>query len=145
MVKTQYRLEPRVWRYIEGELYNYDANKRSLAELREEIIEGAQLREAVGGSHPGHISDITASKAVRLVAGRAIAKMANDMLAIERALRRLTADHRAIYELYYQARMPWEQVTIEMPTSRRSFFRLRRELVLMVASEMGFDVDLDWH
>ena len=136
---SRYRLSAPIWRYIEHELYQYDQNRRDLEEFREDVLEGTPKLDNPGGSRSGP-GDPTASKGMRLVSSSAIVKTARDLRAIDRALRRLTEDHRAIYELFYRENMPWERVTIEMPTSRRSFFRLRRELVFMVASEMGFRV-----
>lgn len=137
---ARYRLEPRVWSYIEGELYNYDANRGRLEELREEILEGTPRPDNNGGSRGGP-GDPTASKAMRLLTGAAIARMARDLNAIERALRRLTENHRAVFELKYRQGKPWEQVVMEMPCGRSTYFELRKEIIFMVAHELGFEVD----
>ena len=138
MIRKRYRLEPRVWSYIEGELYNYDANRGRLEEFREDILEGTPLAEAVGSrSGPG---DPTASKVMRLTTGAAIAKLARDINAIDRALKRLTENHRAVFELKYRQGLSWEQVTMEMPCGRSTYFELRKEIIFMVAQELGFEV-----
>ena len=129
------KLDRAVFRYIEHELYNYDETKKEIEELREDIIERAPLKETV--PNMGYISDPTARKALKLVSSTAIARMERTVRAIERALARLSDDHRQLFELKYRQCLPWKRVCELMPVSERTYFRLRRELVIMVAFEMG--------
>jgi RinA family phage transcriptional activator len=129
------KLNRAVFRYVEHELYNYDNTLLEMENLREGIIEAPPLREAVPGT--GYVSDPTARKATQLVTNTALARMARTAAAIERALERLSEDHRTIFELKYRQGLRWRQVCREMPTSERTYFRLRRELVMMSALEMG--------
>jgi RinA family phage transcriptional activator len=129
------RLNKAYWRYIENELYNYDDTKELIVNLREDIINHTPTKELVPGT--GYVSDPTARKATKLVSSKAIARMMTVIKAIDKALARLTDDHRAIFELKYRQALPWQQVCQELPTSERSYFRLRRELILMVAYELG--------
>jgi len=129
------KLEKAVFKYVEHELYNYQYALQEIEDLREDIIESVPFKETIPGS--GHISDPTARKAVKLITNKAIKRMSDTILAIERALDRLNPDHRAIFELKHCQRLPWQKVCEEMPVSERTYFRLRRELVYMVALEMG--------
>mgnify|MGYP000872409590 CR=1 FL=1 len=129
------KLDRAVFRYIEHELYNYDETKREIEELRMDIIEKAPLKEAIPGT--GYVSDPTARKAMKLVTSTALARMERTVRAIDRALARLTDEHRQLFELKYRQCLPWQRVCELIPLSERSYFRLRRELVLMVALEMG--------
>ena len=129
------RLNKAYWRYIENELYNYDDTKQNILNLREDIIDHTPTRETVPGK--GYVSDPTEKKAVNLVSSKAIKRMTNVVNAIDRALARLTDNHRALFELKYRQALPWQQVCRELPTSERSYFRMRRELILMVAVELG--------
>ncbi len=126
-----------VFRYIEHELYNYKETKKEIQELREDIQEGMSvpLKEAVPGR--GYISDPTSRKAMKLLTSKALKKMVGNVTAIDRALNRLNDDHRQLFVLKYQHALHWKKVCSEMPVSDRTYFRLRRELVLMVAAEMG--------
>lgn len=126
-----------VFRYIEHELYNYEATKKEIKELRKDIILSSPPREIVAANGDRHYSDTVKVKAVKLVTSTALARMSRVVTAIERALARLTEEHRRIFELKYCQCLPWQQVCNEMPTSERTYFRLRRELVLMVACELG--------
>ena len=129
------RLNRAVFRYVEHELYNYDNTMVEMQNLREDIIDRTPTRETVPGK--GYVSDPTAKKAVNLVSSKAIARMTTVVNAIDRALARLTDNHRALFELKYRQALPWQQVCQELPASERTYFRLRRELVIMVAVELG--------
>lgn len=124
-----------VFRYVEHELYNFDATQRAMQELRCDVMYAPPVREAVPGS--GRISDPTARKAIALVTNQAIGRMTRTINAINIALARLGDEHRAIFELKYRQALPWQQVCQMIPVSERTYFRLRRELVLMVAAELG--------
>jgi RinA family phage transcriptional activator len=126
-----------VFRCIEHELYNYDTTLKEMRDLRERIIEAPPLREAVSGT--GHVSDPTARKATQLVTNTDLARMARmarTVAAIDKSLARLSEDHRALFELKYRQTMPWRRVCRELLTSERTCFRIRRELVEIVALEM---------
>jgi len=129
------KLEKSVFRYIEHELYNYKYTLQTIEDLRENIIDSVPLRETVPSA--GFISDPTARKATKLVTNTALARMTRTVAAIEKALNRLNQDHRAVFELKYCQALPWKRVCDEMPVSERTYFRLRRELVYMVAMELG--------
>jgi DNA-directed RNA polymerase specialized sigma24 family protein len=103
--------------------------------MREDIIGEPPLRETVPST--GYVSDPTARKATRLVTNTALTRMTRTVAAIDKALARLTKNHRALFNLKYRQDLPWQQVCTELPTSERSYFRMRRELVEMVALEMG--------
>lgn len=129
------KLARAVFKYVEHELYNYDYTKESLKELKEDIINEIPYKEVVPGA--GYVSDPTGKKAVKLVTSKALSRMAKVVMAIDRALSRLSDDHRQLFELKYRQCLPWQRVCDEMPTSERTYFRLRRELVVMVAVELG--------
>jgi RinA family phage transcriptional activator len=131
----QVKLSRAVFRYIEHELYNYDTTLVEIENIRVDIIEAPPLRETIPSS--GHISDPTARKGTQLVTNTALVRMTRTVAAIDKALARLSDNHRALFNLKYRQDLPWQQVCQELPTSERSYFRMRRELVQMVALEMG--------
>ncbi len=124
-----------VFRYVEHELYNYDSTKRYIEDLRDSIIHQTIPRETIPGT--GHVSDPTARKAIKLVSSPVLAHMERVVNAVDKALKRLSDDHVSLFELKYRQGLSWRRVCAEMPTSERTYFRLRRELVLMVACELG--------
>ena len=129
------KLSRAVFRYIEHELYNYEITLQDMENIQSNIIEAPPLRETVPST--GHISDPTARKGIELVTNTALVRMTRTVAAIEKALARLSDNHRALFNLKYRQDLPWQQVCQELPTSERSYFRMRRELVQMVALEMG--------
>ncbi len=129
------KLPRAVFRYIEHELYNYDKTRQEIEDLRETIIEKPPAREVVPGV--GRVSDPTARKAIKLLTSTTLARMSRTVAAIDRALARLTDEHRRLFDLKYRQCLPWQRVCDELSTSERTYFRLRHELVAMVACELG--------
>ncbi len=129
------KLSRAVFRYVEHELYSYDWTVKEIERLREDIIEAVPFKEVVGGK--GYISDPTARKATQLVSNTALARMTRTVTAVDKALARLSDNHRALFNLKYRQDLPWQRVCEELPTSERTYFRLRRELVEMVAVMLG--------
>lgn len=129
------KLPRAVFRYIEHELYNYDNTLNEIQRIRDEIIDALPVRETIPDA--GYISDPTAKKATKLVTNTALVRMTRTVAAIDKALSRLPESHRALFYMKYRQDLPWQQVCVEMSVSERSYFRMRRELVEMVALELG--------
>ena len=125
-----------IFRYIEHELYHYEVTKQAIEDMREDIIsEVPQMSGDVVSSFT--ISDTTQKKATRLITNAALLRMSKTTESIDRALDKLEDVHRQLFYLKYQERKKWREVCEELPTSERTYFRVRRELVLMVALELG--------
>lgn len=134
-----------VFRYVEYELYGYEQTKKEIQELREDMLEDRPaLIEVASISKSGQISDPTAQKVTRLLTSRVLKKMADNICAIDRALSRLNDEHRQLFVLKYLQALPWQKVRSDIPISDRTYFRLRRELVSMVAVEMGLILAESW-
>lgn len=127
------------FRFIERQLYNYDETKRRIEELRDTLSYDASptVREMVPGA--GYISDPTANKAIRAVMSSPVLyRMETNIRSIDAALRRLTDSHRQLFHLKYQLDLPVPMVCMRLPISTSGFYKLRRQLIYMVAEEMGF-------
>lgn len=124
-----------VFRYVEHELFNYAETKLLLRELQQSVIESTPYCETIPSS--GHISDPTANKAIRLVTSTAIARMERNVRAIDRALKLLPEQHQMLFNFRYKQGKSMGIVCDEIPTSERSYFRWRKEIVEVVAREMG--------
>lgn len=125
-------------RYIEHELYYYEQSKRDLAQLREEITEsGGAIRYdtvSVQGGGPGKPTE---GKVIRLMSSPEIAHLTRTISAVETSLDILTERHRDLFNLKYKLRFDACRICREMPTSERSYYRMRQELIDMVAHAMG--------
>lgn len=133
-VMSQKRIPPAVWRYIEYELYSYDQTKKDLELLREEILHGTPPPEEGHSSGPGNPTE---SKGMRLISSPVIVRLERIVSAIERTIGQLTEDHSQLFTLKYIQGKHWRIVCQEMPTSERTYFRLRRDIVELVAEKIG--------
>lgn len=135
------KIDRAVFRYIEHELYSYNKTIWEMEQLRGDIIEEPSLRENVSGTS-SYVSDPTARKATRLVTNTTLVRMVRVVSAIDKALSKLSDTHQMLFYMKYQQDLPWRVVCESIPVSERSYFRIRRELVAMVAVELGLaDID----
>lgn len=130
------KLPRAIFRYVEHELYNYDLTKKELGELRQEIISLSSSPGFVAVNENG-TSDSTGKKAVKLITNAAIARMTKTLAGIDKALMRLANHHRQLFELKYRRGKPWQEICQEMHIEERTYYKYRKELVAMVALEMG--------
>jgi RinA family phage transcriptional activator len=132
---SKHKLPPRVFAYVEHELYSYDTTKGEIDQLREDIITAVPVMgERV---QSGAIGNTTQTKGVRLTSDLSLLKMERTKRAIDEALRRLDEEHAQVFEYKYLQKMDWRQVCMEIPISERNYFYKRKELVYMVAMQMG--------
>lgn len=134
------KIDKSVFRYIEHELYNYDETKRELARYREDILEGTHFPEVSVRSDPG---DSTASKVIKLTSSAFVIHAEKVIGAIEKGLGVLADRHRELFKHKYQRGLPWQEVVLEMDISDRTYFRLRRELVMTVGQQLGL-LNIEW-
>lgn len=130
------KIERRVFKYVEYELYNYDNTKKELERYREMILESSPAPVEVK-TQGGQITSQTESKALKLITSSFIAHAERVINAIDKSLAMLTEDHRKLFHLKYQECLPWQEIVIEMSISDRTYFRMRRELVITVAKQLG--------
>ena len=128
------RIDKSIFRYIEHELYNYDETKKELARYREEILEGTPFQEVSVQTNPGNP---TAQKAIKLTSSAFVVQAEKVISAIDRSLAILGVKHMELFEYKYQKGLPWQEVVLEMDISDRTYFRLRRELVMTVGQQLG--------
>lgn len=128
------RVDKSVFKYIEYELYAYEQTKKEVESYKEYIIEGTPTMDVRGGSG---ISDSTASKSIKLLSSAFLLKAERTIKAIDKSLEMLGEKHKKLFELKYLDCLPWREVYLEMNISDRTYFRLRRELVIIVGMQLG--------
>ena len=128
------RINKSIFRYIEHELYNYEQTKKDLALYREQILEGTAKPEVSVQSSPG---DVTQSKAIKLTSSAFVVQAERIINAIEKSLDILGDRHKELFKLKYQLGVSWPNITIDMGISDRTYYRIRRELVLTVGQQLG--------
>lgn len=128
------RINKSIFRYIEHELYNYEQTKRDLQLYREQVLEGTSTPEVSVQSSPG---DVTANKAVKLTSSAFVMQAERIINAIDKSLDVLGDKHKELFTLKYQMGISWPNIVIDMDISDRTYYRLRRELVIMVGQQLG--------
>lgn len=128
------KIDKSIFRYIEHELYNYDETKKELQRYREEILESTHFAEVPAYTGPG---DPTGNKAVKLASSAFVIHAEKIIKAIDRSLAILGDRHKELFYYKYQKGLPWQEVALEMNISDRTYFRLRRELVMTVGQQLG--------
>ena len=128
------RINKSIFRYIEHELYNYEQTKKDLAVYREQILEGTPRPDVSSQTGP---SDITQSKAVKLTSSAFVIQSERILNAIDKSLTILGDRHKELFKLKYQLGVSWPNITIDMGISDRTYYRLRRELVITVGQHLG--------
>lgn len=128
------RINKSIFRYIEHELYNYEQTKKDLALYREKILEGTPKPEVSAQSGP---SDVTQNKAIKLTSSAFVVQAERIVDAVEKSLTILGDRHKELFRLKYQMGVSWPNITIDMGISDRTYYRLRRELVVTVGQQLG--------
>ena len=123
-----------IFRYIEHELYNYEQTKKDLALYREQILEGTAYPEVSVQSGPG---DVTANKAVQLASSAFVVQAERVISSVDKALTILGDKHNELFKLKYQLGVTWPNITLDMGISDRTYYRLRRELVVTTGQQLG--------
>ncbi len=128
------RINKSIFRYIEHELFNYEQTKKDLQLYREQVLEGTVSPEVSVQSSPG---DVTANKAVKLTSSAFVIQAERIISAIDKSLAILGGRHQELFKLKYQLGVTWPNITIDMGISDRTYYRLRRELVVTVGQQLG--------
>lgn len=126
-----------VFKYVERELFHYDHTLQDILALRQSIMASAPSpsREVIPGT--GYTSDPTARQAIRLAESKELRRKVETIEAIKGAINLLSAEHQMIFQMRYREKKPWQEVREKLAVSERTYFRMRRELVLAVGAEMG--------
>lgn len=128
------RINKSIFRYIEHELYNYEQTKRDLQLYREQVLEGTVEPEV---SVQSGVGDTTANKVIKLTSSAFVMQAERIINAIDKSLDVLGDKHKELFTLKYQMGISWPNIVIDMGISDRTYYRLRRELVIMVGQQLG--------
>lgn len=123
-----------VFGYIEYEMYSYKETKKEIGLYKEQIIESRPSSEV---SVQSQLADTTASKGIKLMSSPFVLKAEKTVNAIDKSLNLLGAKHKELFELKYINGLPLNEVYLEMNISKRSYYRIRRELVTAVGQQLG--------
>lgn len=131
------KIDKRVYRYIEYEMYHYIEYKKEIQNMREEILEGSPT-PADGQPRGTSTGNPTENKALKLSMSVGYAAMEKTINAIDNALEMLTERHRKIFEMIYiKKRKDRYSMSDDLYISYDTLNRNKNELVEMVGRELG--------
>lgn len=129
------RIEKSVFQHIEFELYNYKDTRDKLESYREQILEGTSRPE---NSVKAGLSDVTGSKAIKLSSSPYILRCEEIIKAVESSLEQLGDKHRKLFQLKYIDNKKPDDIVILCNTSRRGYYRYRKDIVSLVGKKLGW-------
>jgi len=124
------------FRKIEKELFNYDATKWAISQLRdrrEDIIYGTAALEVQVQSK---IGSVTETKGIKLATCDDARRAVHIVCAIDLALKQLSNKHREMFRMRYQGGWIWEIVFRELKVGRATCFRMRSDIVSKVKEKL---------
>ena len=129
------KIDVRLYRYIEYELYHYEQYKKDIQREREQILESSPPLDGIKGSGWG---SPTEGKAMALSTSAGLRAMEKTVEAIEEVLSRLTERHRRIFEMVYvKGRTDRYGISNELFISYETFNHNKRELIYAVGRRLG--------
>ena len=135
-------LAPSHFKFVEHELYDYRRNKRKLKELSAEIAESSIGNiDYTAVMTTGSVGSATEAAAMDIITNTVALRTAETVQAIENTIRDLKKEKQEekveLFQKKYIQRKPWQQIVQELPISRRTYFRYRKEIVHKAGAEMG--------
>lgn len=130
------RIDKRLYRYIEYELYHYEQYKKDIQVQRNRIIDGATTND--GQPKGTDIGNPTEMKGIKLMTSASIVSMERVVRAVDNALKSLGVQHDQIFKmLYISGRRDIYAMCDDMHVSYETFKRRKRELIYRVGVELG--------
>lgn len=131
------KIDKRLYRYIEYELYHYEQYKKDIETERELILESSPSPPD-GQPRGTSLSNVTEDKALRLTGSVSIAKMERTIRAIDRTLLHLTDTHRQLFNKFYaRQRKDRYKMCDELGIAEATFTRYKFQLIEATGIELG--------
>ncbi len=130
------KIPPARYKLIEHELYNYDDTVERLDVLREQIINRPSIENG-DRVQSNKTSNPTLTKTMELITNAEVEYMSRVVRAINTALLLLDEQHNEIFIRRYKKKENWRQTLSNMYICQNVYFKKRRELIQMVAVQMG--------
>lgn len=134
------KLKRATFKYIESELYSYKDTLKEIDWLRDEIIYGNKNNdENIGGGNSNVPGKPTEQIATRLLTHKTLRNLEEVANAITDVYNMVTDDHRKVIELKYfkNNNLTWDDVAYRLNMHRNTAFKLRREVVQLIANKLG--------
>jgi RinA family phage transcriptional activator len=116
-----------VYRYIEGELYDYRINRKTLDSYREDIIESTPASDG-SGIRSKYAGSTTESKVMMLMTDREILRLQRTVRAVEDTVDVLNQEQREMVKLKYFDNTHTDSgvmLTLHLPDERPGYPQIR--------------------
>lgn len=131
------KIDKRLYKYIEYEMYHYKDYKKEIQSMREEILEGSPS-PSDGQPKGTTAGNPTENKAIKLSMSVGYAAMEKTVKGIDNALSLLSERHRKIFDMIYiKHRKDRYSMSDELFISYDTLNRNKNELVKTVGKEIG--------
>lgn len=142
ILKYDDKLRKATFKYIEREIYDLHETEKLIRFMEYEIINETPEDDGIqsGRNSVREISDVTATKATRLVENKQLNRMRFITRSIRKVYDGLIKEKQELVSLYYWERpgeLTWEGVAKESNIGRRTAIRWRDKFIQEVAKEMG--------
>ncbi|MFT9498264.1 hypothetical protein [Anaerosolibacter sp.] len=130
------RIPREIYNYINFELLHYEEYKKQLEFERERILESSP---AIDGQPRGtEISNSAQQKAIKLTDSMTIMYLERTIRSIDKALISLTNTHKELFDKWYiKGRKDLYSMCDELGISDRTFYRYRKEIIMLTGKELG--------
>ena len=133
-------IPPAVFKFVEHELYNYNDTKEALEDLKEDIAKGSignMTYDNFSSTETYPEGSTTEAAFSEIIQNKVAKRMSNTIKYIDRALNKLDEQKLRLYYLKYRKEKSWQSIVATMDISQATFFRWRKDIVKIVAREMG--------
>ena len=131
------KIEKWKYKYIEGELYDYEKNKKTIDEERMNIIQASPEPADGMPKGSGTNGDPTQSKAMKLISNVALVRMEETVKAIKRVLDKLPEEYKTFFDLHYCQSKGIVATCMEANISERTYYNYKDRIVELVGHELG--------
>ena len=134
------KLKRATFKYIESELYSYKDTLKEIDQLRDEILYGRNNDdENIGGGRSSLPGKPTEQIATRLLTHKTLRNLEEVANAITDVYKLVSDDHRVVIDLKYfkNPKLTWDDVAYQLSMHRNTAFKLRREVILLIANKLG--------
>ena len=132
------KINKRVFNYIDYELCNYESYKTKIDEIRKDILEESP-HPPDGQPRGTTASDITLDKVIKMNTPAALVRMEYTVGCINKILKKLDSEYNKFFKENYEVEKPNNKMRVcsEVHISESTYYRMKRNIIKLVAREMG--------
>ncbi|ODJ57426.1 hypothetical protein [Brochothrix thermosphacta] len=131
-------------RYLEEEIRYFHTSKRELQRLRRDIMQGAVYQSADDNAWIGSGSSCIQEperRTIALLENRRIQRLESIVQAIEEVFQMLTKEQQTLVKYVFWTHpqtLTMEGIAQQMHLSRRTFYRKKDEVLMLVGGKLGY-------